>query len=96
MFDCVVLDLLPKVYSCADICWSESRHALIFKRRHTQHRFSSSAIGGPVRGMQAAPHTAHAFDGAGRSASTDFRAIAKISGEIMGSAIGFFFMLFSL
>ena len=29
----------------------------------------------------------------GRSASTDFLAIARITGEMMGSAIGFFFIL---
>jgi hypothetical protein len=83
-------------YSCAEICWSESRHALIFRRRHTQQRFSSSGTCGPVKGIQGAPQTAHGFDGAGRSGSTDFLAISKISGEMIGSAIGFFFMLLSL
>jgi hypothetical protein len=27
-----------RAYSCAVICVSESRHALSFRRRHTQHR----------------------------------------------------------
>ncbi len=79
------------VYSCADICWSDSRQALIFKRRHTQHR--SSAICGPVNGVQDAPHTPHRFIDMGRSGSIDIFAIAKISGETMGSATGFFFIL---
>ena len=42
--------------------------------------------------MQDAPHTAHRLLTAGRSASTDFLAISIISGEITGSAIGFFFI----
>jgi hypothetical protein len=49
-----------------------------------------------VSGIHGAPQTAHAFAGAGRSASTDLLAISNISGEMIGSAIGFFFMLFSL
>ena len=43
--------------------------------------------------MQGAPQTAHGFEGVGRSASTDFLAISKISGEMIGSAIGFFFIV---
>jgi hypothetical protein len=43
--------------------------------------------------MLGAPHTAHGLDGAGRSASTDFLAISKISGEIIDSPIGFFFIV---
>jgi [acyl-carrier-protein] S-malonyltransferase len=39
-----------------------------------------------------APQTAQSFVIAGRSASTDFLAIAKISGAMIGSAIGFFFI----
>jgi hypothetical protein len=81
-----------RFYSCADICWSVSRQALIFKRRQTQQR-SSSAGWGPVSGVQEAPHTAHRFAAMGRSPSTDFLAISNISGEIIGSAIGFFFIL---
>jgi hypothetical protein len=46
--------------------------------------------------MHAAPHTAHAFGAAGLSASTDFLASSNISGEMIGSAIGFFFMVISL
>ncbi len=79
-------------YSCADICWSESRHALIFKRRHTQQRSSDSC--GPVSGVHDPPHTPHLFVAAiGRSASIDFFAISRISGETTGSALGFFFIL---
>jgi hypothetical protein len=40
-----------------------------------------------------APHTAHRFGGAGRSDSTDFFAISRISGEMIGSVVGFFFIL---
>jgi hypothetical protein len=43
--------------------------------------------------MQGAPHTAQAFGAEGRSASTDLRAISKISGEMIGSAVGFFFIV---
>ena len=79
-------------YSCAAICWSESRHALIFNRRHTQHR--SSANCGPVSGVHDPPHTPHRLAAAiGRSGSIDFFAISKISGEMIGSAMGFFFIL---
>jgi hypothetical protein len=42
--------------------------------------------------VQEAPQTAHRFAATGRSASTDFFAMAKISGEMIGSAIGFFFI----
>ncbi len=78
-------------YSCADICWSESRHALIFKRRHTQQRSSDSC--GPVSGVHDPPHTPHLFVAAiGRSGSIDFFAISRISGETTGSALGFFFI----
>jgi hypothetical protein len=48
--------------------------------------------GGPLSGVQLVPQTAHGLDTTRRSASTDFRAISKISGEMMGSAIGFFFI----
>lgn len=78
-------------YSCADICWSESRHALIFKRRHTQHKSSASC--GPVNGVQDPPHTPHRLTAIGRSCSIDFFAISRISGEMMGSALVFFFIL---
>ncbi len=46
--------------------------------------------------MQGAPHTAQGLDGDGRSTSTDFLAISKISGEMIGSAVGFFFIVISL
>jgi hypothetical protein len=42
--------------------------------------------------VQAAPQTAQGRWGTRRSASTDFLAISIISGEMMGSAIGFFFI----
>jgi hypothetical protein len=45
-----------------------------------------------LTGVQPAPQTAQRFSAGGRSASTDFFAIAKISGEMTGSAIGFFFI----
>lgn len=80
-----------RAYSCADICWSESRHALIFKRRHTQHRSSASC--GPVKGVQELPHTPQLLLAIDRSGSIDFFAISKISGEMMGSTMGFFFIL---
>lgn len=43
--------------------------------------------------MHEAPHTAHRFVTIGRSPSTDLFAISNISGEMIGSAIGFFFIL---
>jgi hypothetical protein len=67
----------PKAYSWTETCWSESRQALIFKRRHTQHN-SSSGLCGVVEGAHADPHTAHFFSGAGRTGSIDFFAIAMI------------------
>ena len=87
----------PTDYSWADSWGSESRQALIFRRRQTQHKFSSSpleaAVLGPVNGVQEAPQTAHGLAGdAGRSASNDFFAKARICGEMMGSLMGFFFM----
>ena len=42
-----------KVYSCAGICCSISRQALIFKRRQTQHSGSAAAM------VVSAPHTEH-------------------------------------
>ncbi len=42
------------------------------------------------------PHTAHFCVTAGRSLSTDFFARARISGEMMGSEIGFFFTVFTI
>ncbi len=47
---------------------------------------------GPVKGVQGAPHTAQLSVAGGLSVSTDFFAISKISGEMIGSAIGFFFI----
>jgi hypothetical protein len=84
-----------KYYSCADIWWSESRQALILRRRQTQHKFSASEldVGGPVSGVHEAPQTAQGLGGAvGRSASTDLFAISKIWGAIIGSFISFFFI----
>jgi hypothetical protein len=78
------------VYSCAEICWSESRHALIFSRRQTQQRSSPGL--GPAGGVQEAPHTAHGLSTAGLGVSTDFFAISKICGEMTGSGSGFFFI----
>lgn len=43
--------------------------------------------------MQTAPHTAHRLVAAGLSECTDFFAMSKISGEMIGSAMGFFFIL---
>jgi hypothetical protein len=39
------------------------------------------------------PQTAHRFVAGGRSASIDFFASSKISGEMIGSDVGFFFIL---
>ena len=78
-------------YSWAETCWSASRHALIFKRRQIQQR-SSDGDCGLLTGVQPAPQTAQRFNAGARSDATDFFAIAKISGEMTGSAIGFFFM----
>jgi len=50
-------------------------------------------LAGPVNGVHDDPQTAHGFGGAGGlSASTDFFAISKIWGAIIGSMIGFFFI----
>jgi hypothetical protein len=43
--------------------------------------------------VQDAPQTAQRLLGTGRSDCTDFFAISKISGEIMGSAACFFFIV---
>jgi hypothetical protein len=43
--------------------------------------------------VQEAPHTAHGLLAAGRSGSTDFFAISNISREMIGSDMGFRFIL---
>jgi hypothetical protein len=43
--------------------------------------------------VQEAPHTAHGLVVAGRSGSTDLFAISNISGEMIGSDMGFRFIL---
>jgi hypothetical protein len=43
--------------------------------------------------VQAAPQTAQRVFAAGLSASIDFFARSKISGEMIGSGVGFFFIL---
>jgi hypothetical protein len=43
--------------------------------------------------VQEAPHTAHGFVAVGRSASTDFFALSNISGEMIGSATVFLFIV---
>ena len=43
--------------------------------------------------MQEAPHTPHGFVAVGRSASTDFFALSNISGEMIGSATVFLFIV---
>ncbi len=43
--------------------------------------------------MHEAPHTAHRLVAIGRSPSTDLFAISNISGEMIGSAMDFFFIL---
>lgn len=45
-----------------------------------------------MSGVQRAPQTAQLSVAGGFSVSTDFFANSKISGEMMGSAIGFFFI----
>gem|GEM_PF-2920004 len=85
--------LRKRVYSCAEICWSASRQALIFNRRQTQQRFSSSGEDGPTRGVHSVLHTAHLLGAGARSESTDFFAKSSISGATIGSAVDFFFMI---
>ena len=80
-------------YSCAEICWSASRQALIFNRRQTQQRFSSSGAGGPAKGVHRVPHTPQRLAAGVRSDSTDFFAKSRISGAMIGSAVDFFFMV---
>lgn len=46
-----------------------------------------------MRGVHAAPQTAQGFVTGARSASIDFFASSKISGEMIGPAVGFFFIL---
>lgn len=43
--------------------------------------------------MQGAPQTPHLSSAGDPSPSTDFLAISKISGAMIGSAVGFFFIL---
>jgi hypothetical protein len=54
---------------------------------------SASWFGGPASWDDTAPQTAQRLVAGGRPVSTDFFAISKISGEMIGSAIGFFFIL---
>jgi len=49
-------------------------------------------VWGPVKGVEAAPQTAHRLEVTARSTSIDLFAISKIRGEMMGSATGFFFI----
>lgn len=49
-------------------------------------------MGGPAGGVHVAPQTAQGFVRIARSATSDFFAISKISGEITGSAEAFFFI----
>ena len=78
-------------YSCAESCWSESFQALIFSRRQTQQRSSSNGVG-PAAPVQLPPHTLQRLFDKGRSTSNDFFAMARISGETIGSVNVFFFM----
>lgn len=66
-------------YSCAGICCSTSRHALIFSLRHTQQRGSGVAEGA------SAPHTPHLTGALLRSVASERFAFSRISGEITGS-----------
>ncbi len=63
-------------YSCAGICESLSRHALSFKRRHTQHNPSVDAA------EHSPPHTTHGAGLRGRSESSEARlACCRISSD---------------
>jgi hypothetical protein len=59
-------------YSCAAICESESRQALIFNRRHTQHRPSVEF------GAHSVPHTVHLATRGAFSGSNARRASSRI------------------
>src|SRR5579863_1762640 len=70
-----------ELYSCAGICCSTSRQALIFSRRHTQHSCSA-----PPAGVSAA-HTTHLTGALPRSVASERFAFSRISGEITGSGL---------
>jgi hypothetical protein len=66
-------------YSCAAICESVSRHALIFNRRHTQHKPSVEF------GAHSVPQTVHLAMRGAFSASDSRFASSKISFGTTGS-----------
>lgn len=79
--------LAREPYSCADIGWSESRQALIFRRRHTQQRFSVEF------GADSEPQITQCPTGLTWSASNANFALRRIAGsttEVSGSVVGFF------
>ncbi|SPF39957.1 hypothetical protein SBA4_2460007 [Candidatus Sulfopaludibacter sp. SbA4] len=85
-----MLDRQLARYSCAGICCSISRHALIFKRRHTQQS------GSPTPLAVSAPHTEQTGPFFRLSGEIDRFACSRISGEITGSGFGCAFRLIML
>ena len=73
-------------YSWAGICCSDSYQALIFRRRHTQHRCSAEFD------AHSAPHTTHFAAGGNLSGCASRLALARISLEITGSVAGILFL----
>jgi hypothetical protein len=66
-------------YSCAGICCSISRQALILRRRQTQHSGSATPV------AVSAPQTEHRTAFFNPSGEIDRFACSRISGEITGS-----------
>ena len=77
-------------YSCAEACWSLSRHALIFRRRQTQHNPSAEF------GEQAEPQTTHFVVRFSVSASSEPVACSRMRLSITGSDGGGFRFIYQL
>ena len=79
-----------EIYSCAGICCSTSRQALILSLRHTQQSGSAAPEG------VSAEHTTHLTGALPRSVVSERFALSRISGEITGSdlACGLRFMCY--
>ncbi len=78
-------------YSCAGICWSDSRHALIFKRRQTQQSPSAEL------GAHGEPQTTHFAVSLVTSLFNACCALSRISLEttVSGGGTGFRFIVVS-
>ena len=77
------------------VVFGEVAKAGSFSAAARQLRLSQAAVSKHVQALEdwlGAPQTAHFVSNVGRLVSIDFFAIARISGDMTGSAIGFFFI----